>query len=446
MIGIKFEPERDASGRCDAGSPRRATKWMGVRRPGRAAIQPDVKWASTLSRRADAASAFDDAAAAMDEQLGGGAPDLLLAFVSPHHAGDAESIAARARRRFPGVLLAGCTTAGVIGGAREAEEGPALSLTAGVLPGVALSGFQVATTSMPAAGGESRAWLALAGAAPGTRPSFLLLCDPFTIDAGELVAGLELAYPGAPKFGGLASGGGRPGDNRLLLGANVYRNGAVGIALSGNLAVDTIIAQGCRPIGKPMLVTRCSGGLLQQLDGRPPLQVLTELHASLSRRDRDLLRHSLFLGLDMRESRVEYDPGELLVRNILGADRESGALAVGAEIRPMQVVQFVLRDARSAEEDLHRMLDRHRRSDVAPPAGALLFSCVGRGAGLFGRPDHDTEIFEESLGPAPLGGFFCNGEIGPVGGATFLHGYTSAFALFREAERNRAGSRGGPPP
>ena len=135
----------------------------------------------------------------------------------------------------------------------------------------------------------------------------------------------------------------------------------------------------------------------------------------------------------MREEGVEYQPGELLVRNILGADEKAGALAVGAELRPMQVVQFVLRDAQAAEEDLQRMLERYRRSEHGgTPAGALPFSCVGRGAGLFGRPDHDTALFQQALGPAPLGGFFCNGEIGPVGGTTFLHGYTSAFALFRE--------------
>lgn len=144
------------------------------------------------------------------------------------------------------------------------------------------------------------------------------------------------------------------------------------------------------------------------------------------------MRHSLFLGIEMRADRVEYDPGEFLVRNIMGADPETGALAVGADLRPMMVTQFVLRDARTAEEDLRRMLARLRPS-AAPPAGALLFSCVGRGAGLFGRPDHDTVLFEDRLGPAPLGGFFCNGEIGPVGGTTFLHGYTSAFAIFREA-------------
>lgn len=391
-----------------------------------------MKWASSLSRLPLTAEAFAEAAQALEAQLGGSAPDLLLAFTSSEHAGDYERIAALAQRRFPAALAAGCTAAGVIGDAHEVEEGPALSLTAAVLPGVALSAFHLEMTSLPPAAGSAGAWHAIVGAAPEARPKLLLLADPFSMDPRELVAGLDVAYPGAPKFGGLASGGRHAGENRLLLGRDVHRSGALGIAFSGDLEVETVIAQGCRPIGVPMIVTRCRGGLVQELDGRPPMKVLGELYQSLDERDRELLRHSLFLGIEMRAERVEYEPGELLVRNILGGDEGTGALAVGAELQPMMVTQFVLRDARTAEEDLRRMLGKHRPS-ASPPAGALLFSCVGRGAGLFGRPDHDTGLFEERLGPAPLGGFFCNGEIGPVGDTTFLHGYTSAFAIFRPA-------------
>jgi small ligand-binding sensory domain FIST len=393
-----------------------------------------MQWASTLSRRADAGAALDEAVDVLERQLGKTPPDLLLAFASPHHASESGAIAERARRRFPSALVAGCTGGGVIGGAHEAEEGPALSLTAAVLPHVALSGFHVDMTVVPPPGAGPEAWRALVGVAPAAQPKLLLLADPYTMDAYVLVAGLDAAYPGAPKFGGLASGGRRAGENRLLLAGEVHRSGAVGVAFSGDLAVDTVIAQGCRPIGKPMLVTRCHEGLVQELDGKKPLDVIAELYASLSSDDRELMQHSLFLGVDMREDRIEFDPGELLVRNLVGADQESGALVVGAVLHPMQVVQFVLRDARTAEEDLRRMLDRQRRRGASPPAGALLFSCLGRGTGLFGRPDHDTDLFEAELGPAPLGGFFCNGEIGPVGGTTFLHGYTSAFALFRPGQ------------
>ncbi len=407
---------------------------MGVRRAGQPSIDGAMQWASTISRRPDAADAFAECVGLIGAQLRGGSPDLVLVFASPHHAAGAQRMSALARQRFPRALLVGCTGGGVIGDAHEVEEGPALSLTAAVLPGVTLTGFHVDATSLPPPEAAAAEWRAVVGVEAEREPKILLLGDPFTLDASALVSGLDRAYPGLPKFGGLASGGRRPGENRLLLGASVHRSGAVGVAFSGDVAVDTVIAQGCRPIGKPMLVTRCQSGLVQELEQGKPLRALTELYGSLSSRDRQLMETSLFLGIDMREDRVEYDPGELLVRNLVGADQETGALAVAAELRPMQVVQFVLRDARTAEEDLRRMLERCRRAKGrGRPAGALLFSCVGRGAGLFGRPDHDTALFEENLGPTPLGGFFCNGEIGPVGGTTFLHGYTSAFALFGSA-------------
>jgi small ligand-binding sensory domain FIST len=399
-----------------------------------------MRWASTLSRHAETTAAFREAAGALEQQLDGNAPDLLLVFASPDHAGACERIAASAALRFPRALLAGCTGSGVIGGAREAEEGPALSLTAAVLPGVSLSGFRVDPAAPPHSGAGASGWRERVGHPPEARPKFLLLADPFTTDVGGLIDGLDHAYPGAPKVGGLASGGQGPAENRLLLGKDVHWGGAVGVVFCGDVAVDTLVAQGCRPIGKRMRVTRCQDTLLQELDWQPPLHVVTELYRSLDARDRELMRHSLFLGLELRSDAEEHEDGELLVRNVLGADEGSGAMVVGAELRPMTVAQFVLRDPHSAEEELRRMLARQRRS-AGRAEGALLFSCVGRGAGLFGTADHDTGLFEEQLGPAPLGGFFCNGEIGPVGGTTFLHGYRSALAFFREP---RGGARAAP--
>ena len=392
-----------------------------------------MKWASFLSRKPDVVEAFLEVAGAVEQQLNGHPAQLLLVFLSPHHASGAERMAAAAALRFPAALLAGCTGGGIIGGAREAESGPALSLTAASLPGVELSAFHVEMTGLPE-GSDVSGWQRLAGCSPACLPKLILLADPFTIDAATLVTGLDRAYPAAPKIGGLASGGRRPGEHRLLLGQQVHRSGAIGVCLWGDVEVDTVVAQGCRAIGHPMIVTRCRENLLLELDCGKPLEVLAAIHSSLGAQDRDLMQHSLFVGLDMRENRVEHDPSEFLVRNIVGANEPSGSLAVGAELRPMQVVQFVLRDARTAEEDLRRQLERQSRS-AARPEGALLFSCTGRGEGLFGRPDHDTGLFENLLGPAPLGGFFCNGEIGPVGGTTFLHGYTSAFGLFGQRSK-----------
>jgi small ligand-binding sensory domain FIST len=232
--------------------------------------------------------------------------------------------------------------------------------------------------------------------------------------------------------GGLASGANAPGGNALYLGAEVRRAGAAGVALSGNVSVETVVAQGCRPIGVPMRITRSERNLVYELDGTPPLQVLQELYEKLSDADCKLLQQALFLGLLMDELEGEPRPGRFLIRNLLGIDPERGALAVGEELRNGQIVQFHLRDARTSAEDLKSVLRDFVTTDTGEGVhGALLFSCLGRGVHLYGKPDHDTDIFRNVLGAVPLGGFFCNGEIGPVGGSTHLHGYTSSFGLFR---------------
>jgi small ligand-binding sensory domain FIST len=388
-----------------------------------------MRWASALSQKARLEDAVVETATSIREALGEVSSDLVAAFVSAHHRPAYVRLGELIRRELPGSFILGCTAFGVIGAGREIEGEPALSLTAASLPGVELQPFRIEDLpDAEAAVEELREEFGIRAA----RPHLLLLADPLTLDGGDLVSLLDRAYPGMIKIGGLASGGSSPGENRLFLGEEALWGGAVGVALSGNLAVDTIVAQGCRPIGHPMLVTRCEGNVVHQLDGKPPLAVLRQLFETLSERDRELFQHSLFAGVEMRQDQVEYREGELLVRNLVGADSDTGSLAIGTELQPMQVLQFLLRDARTAEEDLARLLDRSKQRG-ASPRGALLFSCVGRGAHLFGKPDHDSDLFQEKVGPVPLGGFFCNGEIGPVGGSTFLHGYTSAFALFREA-------------
>ncbi len=266
-----------------------------------------MRWASALSLQPRAAAAFDEAASALEQQLEGSPPDLLLAFVSPDHASACEYIAALAARRFARALVVGaarrfaralvvgCTAGGVIGGAREAEEGPSFSLTAGVLPGAVLSGFRVDPTSRlhPVAGPPGRS---AAGRPPQPAPKLLLLADPFSLDVPGFIEEIDRAYPGAPKFGGLASGGQGSRENRLFIGGEVHRTGGVGVVLSGDVAVDTLIAQGCRPIGEPMLVTRCQQALLQELDGRPALLVLSELYHSVDARDRELMQQSVSRG------------------------------------------------------------------------------------------------------------------------------------------------------
>lgn len=391
-----------------------------------------MKWASAISERTSFDDAIAEAAGALHAELGSAQPDLVVAFVSPHHAAAFRELATRVQLHFPRALLVGCSAGGVIGAGHEVEARPALSLTCAVLPGVELKAVHLDPAAMPEEP-QAAAWRTAIGADPDADPQLLVFADPYSCDAQGLIHGLDRAYPQGRKVGGLASGGRAPGTSALFVGREVARAGAVCVTLTGNLEIDTIVAQGCRPIGRPMLVTRCRDHSIEELDRRPPLEVLRELFETLDERDRALFRHSLFLGLEVNEQKLEYQAGEHLVRNIVAIDPGSGAITVGARLRPWQVVQLVLRDARTATEDLQTMLTRYRGRSAGPEIkGALLFSCTGRGQHLYGRADHDTGLFREHLGPVPLGGFFCNGEIGPVGGSTFLHGYTSAFGLFRE--------------
>ncbi|HEX9101354.1 MAG TPA: FIST N-terminal domain-containing protein [Polyangia bacterium] len=388
-----------------------------------------MKWASAVSEAQDTASAIAAATAELQRQLGGDEADLIVAFASPHHADAYETLPAGIGAVFPSALLFGCSAAGVIGAGHEVEERAALSLTAASLPGVTLRPLVFGDAPDDGPDASAEAWRARVGVAsvPEGDPHFLLIGDPFTIDANALVAGLDAAYPGGRKVGGLASGGSGPGQNALWAGPSLQRVGAVGVAMTGDIAVDTIVAQGCRPIGDPMPITRADGHVVRELGGKEPVAYMRALYEGLDKRDKELFRHSLFVGLEIQSSKIEFQ-GDFLVRNIVGVDTNTGALAVAATVRPWQVLQFLLRDAKAAEHDLSSHLERYRGPR---PAGALMFSCMGRGQGLFGRPDHDTDLFRARVGAVPLGGFFGNGEIGPVGGQTFVHGYTSAFGLFR---------------
>jgi small ligand-binding sensory domain FIST len=390
-----------------------------------------VQWASSISTAAHLHSALREVAADVRRQLGRQEAGLAVVFVSAHHAAQFDRVPDLLAADFPAALVVGCSAGGVIGAGREIEASPGVSLTAAVLPGVDIVPFHIADDVALPDSGEARAWEKLLGVAAAETPHFLILPDPFGFDAEALLRALDLLYPGSAVFGGMASGARQPGDNALFLSGRVYRSGLVGVALSGNIAVDTVVAQGCRPIGLPMFVTRCQGNVVWELDGRPAVEVLKDVYTTLTRADQDLARHSLFVGIVMRDQQQEYRHGDFLIRNLVGMDGERGAIAVGAIMHEGAVVQFHLRDARTSTNDLEHMLGDYSVPAGTPPGGALLFSCLGRGAGLYGEPDHDSNIFHRLIGDIPLGGFFCNGEIGPVQGVTFLHGYTSSFALFR---------------
>ncbi len=390
-----------------------------------------MKWASALGEDTDLGTAIGQASLQVRTALGG-SPDLVFAFVGESHRRSYGQVPGLVAEHLGGGCLVGCSASGVVAGGHEYEQVPAVSLTAGRLPGVRAVARWIAPDAVPPADDSPLVWQRLLGVTPADAPAFVVLADPFTCPAEQLLAGLDRVFPDCAKLGGLASGMRRPGEAALYANGDTMRAGAVCLALTGDLRVDTTVAQGCRPIGDPLFVTRAADDQLLELDGRRPIDVVRDLFERLDERDRELFQHSLFLGIAMRPAGSEYRQGDFLIRNLTGADPEAGTLRIGAALHTRQIVQFHLRDAQASARDLDRMLSRLEPVPAGDDRrGALMFSCTGRGQGLYGEPDHDAAAFRRHLGDVPLGGFFCNGEIGQVGGTTFLHGYTSAFGVFR---------------
>ena len=391
-----------------------------------------MKWVSALSEHRFLKYAAAECASVISDALGERKPDLLITFVSAHHAARYDELPELMRELFGESFLIGCSGGGVIGAGREVEDRPGLSLTAAVLPDVQIVGFHIDNSDLPDGDAPPSAWEELTRIRAVDDPQFMILTDPFSAQGEQLLMGFDYAFPRGAKIGGLASGGRQPGSNALYLGDRIYDSGAVGAALHGNIAVDTIVAQGCRPIGQRMQITACEHNMLQELDGRDTFEVLRETFHQLDDRDQQLAQHSLFIGVVMDEFNEDPQLGDFLIRNILGVDARRGALAVGEILKEGQTVQFHLRDAETSSQDLDAMLTQYSDDKVPETgAGALLFQCLGRGSYLYGRPDHDTDMFRDKVGDMPLAGFFCNGEIGQVSGSTYLHGYTSSFGIFR---------------
>ncbi len=370
-------------------------------------------------------------------------PHLAIVFVSSAFASEYSRVMPLLQEILEVDVVIGCSGGGIAGGGREIEEGPAISLTLATLPDVDLHPFYIEAPQIPDLDSSPQVWIQLIGVSPAVNPDFILLADGFTSNVPDLLQGLDFAYPGAVKVGGLASSTGISGSNALFLGQRdstgqpqfqLYQKGTVGLALSGAIQVEAVVAQGCRPIGKPMQVAQAERNIILQLGETTPLEALQSMVTTLSPTDQQLIRQSLFIGILMDEFKLSPSQGDYLIRVILGVDPKSGAIAIGDRIRPGQTVQFHLRDAQASQADLQSVLHRYcdqLSSETAKPVGALMFACLGRGENLYKEPDFDTQMFQELVGQLPLGGFFCNGEIGPVGSTTFLHGYTSSFGIFR---------------
>lgn len=391
-----------------------------------------MPFAAALSRNPSLSAAFDEILSSLGPALNGARPDLVCVFVSPHHAANRDELARRLQLQFRPQLqpraLIGCTGESIVGGDQECEDEPAISVWCATLPGARLYPFHLMFEQTP----DGIVCLGLPEHFEEIEPEarvVLCLGDPFSTAPQSVLDAFSDELPSVPVVGGMASGGG-PGENRLFLDSHLMDSGAVGVIVCGGPRVRTVVSQGCRPIGAPYVVTRAEKNIIYELGGVPPLERLQTLYPELPPRDQQLVENGVHLGVVMNEYQDRFQRGDFLIVNVHGADRTTGALATGGAMRVGQTVQFHIRDAQTADEDLRHLLDES--PSWGSSRGGLLFTCNGRGTRMFPAPHHDASVVQERLGPIPLAGFFAQGELGPVGGKNYIHGFTASLAVFEE--------------
>lgn len=408
-----------------------------------------IQWINALSTNASLEKAIEEVVTKIKSKLTTN-PDIGIVFISSAFASDYPRLMPILLEKLPLPCVIGCGGGGIVGmkndyQAKEVEGYPALSLTVASLPDVEITPFYVTSQDLPDLDSAPNEWWNMIGVSMEKQPNFILLSDPFSNKINELLEGLDFAYPNMIKVGGLASastmgvGSGLFYFNGKETDQYFFSQGTVGVALSGNIKVDSIVAQGCRPIGDIFQVTQGERNIIIEMTDNigntdNPLKLLRQLIAQLSPEDQELAQYALFIGIVGDEFKLQLKPGDFLIRNLVGVDPKYGAIAVGDKIRTGQRVRFHLRDAKASADDLETLLTNYcnEKSDTASSVGALMFSCMGRGEGLYGKPNFDSQLFLDYVTDIPVAGFFCNGEIGQVGSTTFLHGYTSVFGIFSQ--------------
>ncbi|MFP6764116.1 MAG: FIST N-terminal domain-containing protein [Planctomycetaceae bacterium] len=389
-----------------------------------------MPYAASLSQLDALDDAVTEVCDAVLNGLDGQSPQLSCVFVSHEHRDRFPELAESIQRRIGTEVLLGCAGETVAGNEREIEAGPALSLWSAVLPGARLEPFHL-EFERTADGIVSDGWPDLRDQASEIRAVFLL-GDPFTTDVNLMIERLAEELPAVPLIGGMASGGGQPGQNALFLDRQHFSHGAAGVVMRGGPTVTPVVSQGCRPLGPNFVVTRAEDNLVFELGGKPSLDQLNAFFSSLSAEEQRLLQQGPHLGIVINEYQDSFELGDFLIANILGVQEENGAIAIGNQVRVGQTVRFHARDAVTADEELTSLLERYQATGLSA-GGALLFSCNGRGTRLFAEPHHDAGLVHQRLNQVPVAGFFAQGEFGPVGGRNFIHGYTASVAIFGES-------------
>ncbi len=423
-----------------------------------------MQWANALSTRPSLESAIAEVVTAVHQQNPEPA-SLGFVFISSAFQSEYSRLMPLLQEQLHTPHLIGCGGGGIIGmidpeTAKECEDQPALSITLAWLPEVEVTTFYIDTEELPDLDASPDRWVNLVGVSTATRPHFILLADPMSPGLNDLLQGLDFAYPESIKAGGLASSTPVRQGSSLFYNYEMYTEGVVGVALAGRIQIDAIVAQGCRPIGSVYQITQAERNIVMELQEQDetglrggktgvPLEILRETVARLSEEDRKLAQDSLFVGVAGNSFKTRLEPEDFLIRNLLGIDPRMGALAIAERVRIGGRIQFHLRDALASAQELTGLLEKYRQqidrihvgrspktdkrvgcpTSTLATAGALMFTCLGRGEQLYDRPNVDSGLFHRYLPSIPLSGFFCHGEIGPVGGNTFLHGYTSVFVI-----------------
>jgi small ligand-binding sensory domain FIST len=384
-----------------------------------------IRYAAALSQHPIPVEAVGECVGDVLERFGNLKPDLVVVFATEHYVGAMPDINDAIQKLLEPESLIGCTAAAVAGGGLEVEDGPALSIWAAYWGGGRTTTFHLETV-------EELEGTRIVGWPEDLVPSgtLLLLADPFSFPTSDFLQMANANLRDLTVIGGIASAGRGPGGNRLLLNTRETTHGAVAVLLDARVPTWTAVSQGCRPIGQPMTITRSVRNVIHELAGQPAFVRLQEVAAAMPDEERELLRNGLHLGIVVDEHKIDFARGDFLVRNVLGANPGDGSVTVGEFVEVGQTVQFHVRDAISADDDLRIVAGRAIRGRRDATA-ALMFTCNGRGRHLFGMANHDAEVVQElGNGHVAMGGMFCGGEIGPIGGRAFLHGFTASLALF----------------
>jgi small ligand-binding sensory domain FIST len=399
--------------------------------------------ASALSTGATVATMVQELREELMREGAGRRVDLLIVFISSSLRQEFEAVTSELRRALRPTHMVAVMAESIIGGAQELERTSAVSaMTLTLSDGAGVRPFHIAEdewSELLSEPEELKLRLApeSAGQEEDSTRAFIMIADPFTVPIVQLLDACSAVFPHAPVIGGMASGVEKPGDVRMAIDDALYSSGLIGITFFGDIEIDCVVSQGCRPIGKTFTVTKCHKNVIEHLDGEPALPAIEQMVSTLPLHERQLLATGgLQIGRVIDEGKGNYGRGDFLIRSLVGVRRESGAILIGDIVRPGQTLQFHVRDAKTAEEEMRLLLEGETMlaSETAPPVAALLFTCNSRGTRFFDMPDHDVSVTRQVLGDIPVAGFFAAGELGPVGQKNFIHGHTASLAIFRRAE------------